>query len=219
MFSPHLNQSTMHQHKNIHYSTFKGSLSNEYDNFGAKKRNGFKVIDEDSWKLLQSWWPEKLTKLIPFSSLLLSGHLTVTWSKRHSWVGSVIYRVDSIIFTRLLIVNVKMFDEWWSPRASLGSYPSPPWHSWDDQRGVHSSDQEGFCQLISLWWTCCSGGLIMFFFWWFRREKRENKTNESQRERACWWDILLHILTIGSSEGGEEGQAVDDARGDEHDVW
>ena len=41
---------------------------------------------------------EKLTKLIPFSSLLLSGHLTVTWAEQHSSAGFV----DSVRFTRLL---------------------------------------------------------------------------------------------------------------------
>ena len=39
---------------------------------------------------------EKLTKLIPFSSLLLSGHLTVTWAEQHSSAGFG----DSVRFTR-----------------------------------------------------------------------------------------------------------------------
>ena len=53
--------------------------------------------------------------------------------------------------------------------------------------------------------------MMMFLFWWFKSPKIEEKRGKIRqmrdRERAgLWWDILLHILTIGSSEGGEEGQ-------------
>ena len=47
---------------------------------------------------------EKLTKLIPFSSLLLSGHLTVTWAEQHSSARFV----NSVGFSRCLCSTLKL---------------------------------------------------------------------------------------------------------------